>query len=127
MWEPPTLWMLIRLLAEAADDDAGNDRAGDISLSWFAPAIDDVVRSRPDGCDHCRPAVLKALNDFRDFPRAETLSALSQWHGCDCPRRTDDVLSKGTGDQGDFRDRLRQIAQRWTERNLSAAPVPSPS
>ncbi|GGZ09114.1 hypothetical protein GCM10010300_61270 [Streptomyces olivaceoviridis] len=127
MWEPPTLWMLVRLLARTADDKARDDEAGDLSISWFAPVIDEVVRSRPDGCDRCRPAVYEALNEFRDYPRAEKLAEIAGWDGCDCPRRTAELLSGDSDAQRDFRSRLRRIAARWTELHMSATPVASPS
>lgn len=113
MWEPPTLWMLVRLLAEAADDAADDERPGDVSISWFAPEIDTVVRSRPDGCRRCRPALLEALDRFRVTPRKSTLREILAWNGCDCPARTDRALCDGVDGRG-YLVRLAEIAERWT-------------
>ncbi|MFC5833579.1 hypothetical protein [Nonomuraea insulae] len=114
LWEPPSLWMLLRLLAEGADDDADGERPGDLSISWFAPDLDEVVRSRPDGCEVCRPAVVDALNRFRVTPRSRTLREILDWRGCDCHARAIGTLSQDDGEG--YLTRLTRIAELWESR-----------
>lgn len=112
LWEPPTLWMLIRVLATAAAENAAPDQRSDLSISWFDPEVDDVVRRRPDGCDACRPFLVETLHAFRADPRPATLAAALAWDGCDCPARTDAALAVPADDPG-YLARLVEIADRW--------------
>lgn len=111
-WQPPTLWMLVRLLAECADDTATGDAPGDLSLSWFDPKLNDVVQARPDACVRCRPVLVEALSAFRVFPRSRSLAPLLDWHGCDCPDRTADAL-RPRRPHDRYPDRVRAIADHW--------------
>ncbi|SDH17151.1 radical SAM enzyme, TIGR01210 family [Sinosporangium album] len=111
LWEPPTLWMLVRLLAECADDSLDTHGHGDLDISWFNPQVDDVVQSRPDGCERCRPTLIAALSAFRLRPRRDSLDAVGSWDGCDCASRTDELLH--AAEERGYYDRLVVIADRW--------------
>ncbi len=111
LWEPPSLWMLVRLLSECADDALDSEGNGDLDISWFNPQVDDVVQSRPDGCERCRPMLVEALSAFRLSARSASLRAVDGWDGCACAARTDDVLAAENG-PGHL-ERLAEVAARW--------------
>lgn len=118
-WEPPSLWMLVRLLVEALGDDAG-----DVDVSWFDPSIDRVVRTRPDGCARCRPTLIAGFEAVRLEPRPESLDRVLDWDGCDCPAESDRGLLP-SADRGRFEERLARIAELWeTARPVTASGVP---
>jgi radical SAM enzyme (TIGR01210 family) len=121
MWQPPTLWMLIRVLRAAIDD---TDALSDLSISWFDPDLNDIVRQRPDGCALCRDFVLETLQAFRADPRVASLEPALQWRGCDCPRRTDELLAEDPADPG-WRARLEQTARVWQETHPLAQTRPT--
>ncbi len=123
MWRPPTLWMLIRVLAAGAAEHAAGGTRSDLSISWFDPEISDIVRIRPDGCDRCRPLLVGALHDFRADPRQATLQEVLSWRECPCPARTDAALSQDTDDPG-YRSRLEAVAQRWQAASPETARRP---
>ncbi|WP_198141683.1 hypothetical protein [Micromonospora sp. ATCC 39149] len=111
LWDPPTLWMLVRLLAECADDATDSDGYGDLDISWYNPELDDVVQSRPDSCERCRPVLVESLSAFRLRPRADALAPATAWDSCPCPDRTDRLLTDP--DPLDYLDRLVAVADRW--------------
>ncbi|MER5438999.1 hypothetical protein [Streptomyces sp. NPDC002790] len=113
LWEPPTLWMLVRLLAECADDAPDEQGYGDLDISWFNPQVDDVVQSRPDGCERCRPMLVEALSAFRLEARRASLHAADDWDGCDCAVRTNEALADAGSEN--YLDRLASISARWAE------------
>jgi len=111
LWQPPSLWSLIRVLVEA--ERTGGDF--DLHVSWFNPDVDDVVRARPDCCEKCRPVVVSALRRIQSRFDGDYLAELLQWRGCDCLRRADDQVAADDG--RDYRDRLAEILDRWTNEN----------
>lgn len=110
LWQPPTLWLLIRVLAEVSAD-AGTARSS-MSISWFDAELSDVVKIRPGACDVCRPFLVRALNEFRADPRRSSLDAAMAWRGCGCPEQTDALLTEPADDPG-YLARLVEIARRW--------------
>jgi radical SAM enzyme (TIGR01210 family) len=114
MWEPPTLWMLIRVLAEITSTDISGGERSDLSVSWFDVDVGDVVQVRPDGCDRCRPLLRRTLHDFRADPRYGTLREALAWRDCPCPAQTDAILSPDADDPG-YLSRLAAVAQRWQD------------
>lgn len=112
LWEAPTLWMLIRVLAECTAEGEATGRSRDLDISWYNPGLEGVIRSRPDGCTACRPVLVDVLEAFRLEPSAATLSPALGWSGCDCPARTDRMLEPSPRDPA-YRDRLVEIADRW--------------
>jgi hypothetical protein len=103
--------MLIRLLFESARraGDAG-DRF-DLHISWFNPLIDDVVRSRPDCCDICRPGVIDALAAVQSTPDCRILEDVLRWDRCACPGRAAEKLAHNDGRT--YLERLAEILDRW--------------
>jgi hypothetical protein len=115
MWEPPSLWTLVRVLSEfLGDEHAG----GDVDVSWYDPGIDRVIRTRPDGCAACRPILIKAFNAIRLDPVSSSLNAVSVWKGCDCPDLTEDMLTYDPAELT-FQERLSRIMSRWAEEHPS--------
>jgi radical SAM enzyme (TIGR01210 family) len=111
LWNPVPLWVLVLLLAAAAQDRPGPDGAGDLGVSWFNPQIDDVVKSRPDGCDVCRPHLVDVLNRFRQSPEQRVLDDGLDWRGCGCLAQAIELLA--TDHHRRYPDRLAEIAERW--------------
>jgi radical SAM enzyme (TIGR01210 family) len=111
LWRPPTLWMLIRLLAECAveGEAAGHER--DLDISWYNPTLDDVLHSRPDCCAACRPMVIGLLERFRLEPTAAALGPALAWRGCDCREEADRRLRPAPEDER-YRGRLLEIVER---------------
>jgi len=117
LWDPPTLWMLVRVLFECALQGEAEGRPPDLDISWFNPAPDDVIRSRPDGCSSCRQVLLDTLVAFRLDPLSDRLSDALEWRGCDCPQRTAELLAGPIGpghpEGSGYRDRLAAVAAEW--------------
>jgi hypothetical protein len=112
LWEPPSLWMLVSLLAECLDDAAGDDELADLDISWFNPEVKDVIQSRPDGCATCRPRLVEALTAFRFEPKRAVLKEVLDWQGCECRERVARSLASGPEDRR-YLDRLQDVAVRW--------------
>jgi radical SAM enzyme (TIGR01210 family) len=123
MWCPPTLWMLVRVLAAGIRPDAPRGAPSDLSISWFDPEISDVVQVRPDGCDRCRALLLRTLRDFRADARPDTLDEALSWRGCPCPDQTDSAIAATADDPG-YLTRLAAVAQRWQEIHPGATGRP---
>jgi uncharacterized Fe-S cluster-containing MiaB family protein len=111
LWQPPTLWMLIRALAECTAAGKAAGREGDLDISWYNPALEGVLHSRPDGCAACRPMLIEVLERFRLQPAAALDRALD-WRGCDCAEQTDRRLRPSPEDER-YRERLLEIIDRW--------------
>ncbi|MFI8423905.1 hypothetical protein [Streptomyces sp. NPDC085479] len=120
LWEPLSLWSLVRLLADCASPSLEGGRSTNLSISWFDAEIGEVVRARPDGCDLCRPLLLGALTTFRARPVVSSLTEALKWRGCDCGSLADEAALRARG-EGDFRKRLVGIARRWEADQASAA------
>ncbi|MFE4171577.1 hypothetical protein ACFRR7_05875 [Streptomyces sp. NPDC056909] len=112
LWEPPSLWLLIRALWTATVEAYAADEAGDLSLSWYNPQVGEVVTARPDSCPVCRPMLIDTLKAFALTPSADSLGEAARWDRCGCRSRAERDL---TEDQGGYQERLEAIAARWTE------------
>lgn len=112
LWQPPTLWMLIRVLAECIAEGKATGHEHDLDISWYNPKLDDVLHSRPDGCAACRPLLIDVLERFRLEPTAAILGPARDWRGCDCKQEADRRLRPSQKDER-YRERLLEIAERW--------------
>ncbi|MDW5329533.1 hypothetical protein [Plantactinospora sp. KLBMP9567] len=111
MWEPPSLWMLIRLLVEDARRNGGPDDRFDLHISWFNPSIGDVVQARPGCCDICRPLVVEALATIQSTPDRRVLDDLLRYDRCACPQLAEQKLAHDDGRT--YLDRLTEVMERW--------------
>lgn len=112
LWQPPSLWMLVKLLAEGFD--ARSEARGDLSISWFDPELNDVVRERPDGCPLCRPVLVEALNEFRADSRTPVaLESALAWRGCECLAGVERRLLPPAESDPGYLSRLSEISDRW--------------
>ncbi|MEO3930166.1 hypothetical protein ABGB07_40910 [Micromonosporaceae bacterium B7E4] len=111
LWEPPSLWMLIRLLAQDARREARPDGRFDLHISWFNPSIGDIVRARPDCCDVCRPLVVDTLAAVQSIPDRRMLDEVLRFDKCGCPERAARKVAEDDGRT--YVDRLTEVLERW--------------
>ncbi|WP_328603264.1 radical SAM protein [Amycolatopsis sp. NBC_00345] len=116
LWEPPSLWMLVRALADLSSPESFGDGISDLDISWYDPDLDGVTQARPDGCAECRPMLVDVLVRFHLDPRIATLRPALDWSRCDCPAQADRMLSASPADAL-WKDRLAEVADRWDESN----------
>jgi radical SAM enzyme (TIGR01210 family) len=112
LWQPPTLWMLMRVLADCIAEGQSTGHNFDLDISWYNPKLEGVIHSRPDGCAACRPMLIDVCERFRVEPTAATLEPTLNWSGCDCPAQTSQRLTASPADQR-YRERLAEIVERW--------------
>ena len=128
LWRPPTLWMLIRVLADCLAEGKAAGREPDLDISWYNPNLEGVLDARPDGCATCRPMLIEVLERFRLEPAAVTLRPALDWRGCDCPREASRRLRPSPEDDR-YRERLLEITERWNamqwDRDREALPLMS--